>query len=172
METAIRWSPSSTISEQRFLIADVNGRTFRHCRVDKFDENGLEYSALSPQRKVPPFRAFDWSPHDENLVAIGQWSGEATVLRLSDQARPLSLPIKHQRLCNAVAFGHDALLATGLERVRNDFCLNIWDINRVRIIRALIARLIRFFELLDISLESFYFTNLSYSSMLTRGRKY
>ena len=130
METAIRWSPSSTISEQRFLIADVNGRTFRHCGVDRYDENGFEYSTLSTQRKVPPFRAFDWSPHDENMVAIGQWSGEATVLRLNDESQPLSLPIRHQRLCNAVTFGHDALLATGLERVRNDFCLNIWDINR------------------------------------------
>ena len=130
METAIRWSPSSTISEQRFLLADVNGRTFRHCGVDKYDGNGFEYSTLSTQRKVPPFRAFDWSPHDENLVAIGQWSGEATVLRLNDESQPLSLPIRHQRLCNAVTFGHDALLATGLERVRNDFCLNIWDINR------------------------------------------
>ena len=130
METAIRWSPSSTILEQRFLIADVNGRTFRHCGVDKYDGNGFEYSTLSTQRKVPPFRAFDWSPHDENLVAIGQWSGEATVLRLNDESQPLSLPIRHQRLCNAVTFGHDALLATGLERVRNDFCLNIWDINR------------------------------------------
>ena len=130
METAIRWSSSSTISEQRFLIADVNGRTFKQYRVNTYDGDELRYDTLSTQRKVPPFRAFDWSPHDESLIAIGQWSGEATVLRLNDEAQPLALPIKHQRLCNAVAFGQNALLATGLERVRNDFCLNIWDINR------------------------------------------
>ena len=153
METAIRWSPSSTISEQRFLIADVNGRTFRHCKVDKYGDNGLEYSTLSTQRKVPPFRAFDWSPHDENLIAIGQWSGEATVLRLNNEAQHLSLPIKHQRLCNAVAFGHDALLATGLERVRNDFCLNIWDINRVCSCSRTNRPSHTVFEFSDLSLE-------------------
>lgn len=130
METAIRWSPSSTIDEQRFLIADVNGRTFKHYRVDKYDGAVFQYETLCALRKVLPFRAFDWSPHDENLVAIGQWSGEATVLRLNDEAQPLSLPIKHQRLCNAVAFGQNPVLATGLERVRNDFCLNVWDITR------------------------------------------
>lgn len=130
METAIRWSPSSTISEQRFLIADVNGRTFKQYRVEAYDGDEFRYDTLSTQRKVPPFRAFDWSPHDESLIAIGQWSGEATILRLNDDTQPLALPIKHQRLCNAVAFGQNALLATGLERVRNDFCLNVWDINR------------------------------------------
>ncbi|KAL8796774.1 MAG: hypothetical protein Q9195_000857 [Heterodermia aff. obscurata] len=130
METAIRWSPGSTVSEQRFLIADVNGRTFKQYFVESYDGDEFRYDTLSTLRKVPPFRAFDWSPYDESLIAIGQWSGEATVLRIDDEAQPLSLPIKHQRLCNAVAFGHNALLATGLERVRNDFCLNIWDINR------------------------------------------
>ena len=130
METAIRWSPSSTTSEQRFLLTDVNGRSFRHCIVEKYDGIDFQYRVLSTQRKVSPFRAYDWSPHDESLIAVGQWSGEATVLRLNEEGPSLSFPIKHQRLCNAVTFGHDGLLATGLERVRNDFCLNIWDIHR------------------------------------------
>lgn len=130
METAIRWSPSSTTLNQRFLIADVNGRAFKHCNVEKFDGKSLQYETISTHRMVPAFRAFDWSPHDEAIVAVGQWSGEATVLRIDDQSQSLSLPIKHQRLCNAVAFSRTGLLATGLERVRNDFCLNVWDINQ------------------------------------------
>lgn len=130
METAIRWSPSSTTAEQRFLIADVNGRTFRHCKVQNYDGKDFRYETISTHHKVPPFRAFDWSPHDEAIVAVGQWSGEATVLRIDDQSQSLSLPIKHQRLCNAVTFSRTGLLATGLERVRNDFCLNVWDISQ------------------------------------------
>ena len=130
METAIRWSPSSTTLNQSFLIADVNGRAFKHCRVENFDGKNLQYETISTHRMVPAFRAFDWSPHDEAIVAVGQWSGEATVLRIDDQSQALSLPIKHQRLCNAVAFSRTGLLATGLERVRNDFCLNVWDINQ------------------------------------------
>lgn len=130
METAIRWSPSSTTLDQRFLIADVNGRAFKHCKVEKFDGKNLQYETISTHRMVPAFRAFDWSPQDEAIVAVGQWSGEATVLRIDDQSQSLSLPIKHQRLCNAVTFSRTGLLATGLERVRNDFCLNVWDINQ------------------------------------------
>ena len=129
METAIRWASSSTISEQSFLLVDVNGRTFRHCQVGSYDEHDLQYDVLTTHRKVPPFRAFDWS-YNETLIAVGQWSGEATILRLDDESQTLSLPIKHQRLCNAVAFGPGGLLATGLERVRNDFCLNVWDSTR------------------------------------------
>ncbi|CAF9939321.1 hypothetical protein IMSHALPRED_001296 [Imshaugia aleurites] len=130
METAIRWSESSTLSEQRFLIADVIGRSFKRCKINKYDGIKLQHQALSTYSKVPPFRAFDWAPHDEKLVAVGQWSGEVTILRIDDSVANIPLPPKHQRLCNAVAFGRTGLLAAGLERVRNDFCLNIWDVNQ------------------------------------------
>ncbi|KAL9039909.1 MAG: hypothetical protein Q9214_004687 [Letrouitia sp. 1 TL-2023] len=131
METAIRWSSSSTLEEQQFLIADVSGRTFKHCRVKEVGGKELSHEILSTHHKVPAFRAFDWSSYDQALVAVGQWSGEATVIRLNEENAPaLSLPIKHQRLCNAVTFGRSSLLATGLERVRNDFCLNIWDLTQ------------------------------------------
>lgn len=131
METAIRWSPSSTTSEQRFLIADVVGRTFKLCKVDSYDGEKLQYHKIATHTKVPQFRAFDWSPVDESLVAVGQWTGEATILRIDESSQDtLLLPIKHQRVCNAVAFSTNGLLATGLERVRNDFCLNVFDINQ------------------------------------------
>ena len=130
METAIRWSPSSTLSEQRFLLVDVNGRSFKRCTVQRYFSKTLRYDIRSTYSQVQAFRAFDWAPHDETLVAVGQWSGEVTVLRIDDAIPSVSLPAKHQRLCNAVAFSRTGLLAAGLERVRNDFCLNIWDINQ------------------------------------------
>lgn len=129
METAIRWSSSSTVNEQRFLLVDVSGRSFRHCVVEKYDGKGLTYQTLSVHRNVPAFRAFDWSPHNESVLAVGEWSGSATVLTLQDeQSTPFSLPVKSQRPVNAVAFAKSGLLAVGLERVRNDFSLNIWDV--------------------------------------------
>lgn len=131
METAIRWSPSSSTSEQRFLIADTVGRTFKLCEVNSYDGEKLQYQKIATHNKVPQFRAFDWSPFDESLVAVGQWTGEATILRINESSQEtLSLPIKHQRVCNAVAFSTNGLLATGLERVRNDFCLNVFDVNQ------------------------------------------
>ena len=130
METAIRWSPSSTLSEQRFLLIDVIGRSFKRCTVKQYFSKTLRYDIRSTYSQVQAFRAFDWAPHDEALVAVGQWSGEVNVLRIDDAFPNVSLPAKHQRLCNAVAFSRTGLLAAGLERVRNDFCLNIWDINQ------------------------------------------
>lgn len=131
METAIRWSPWSTTAEQRFLYVDVAGKSFRLCRVAEFNGRDLDYEVLSTHSKVPAFRAFDWSPADESLIAVGQSSGEATILRMTgDSQESLSFPIRNQRYCNAVAFSTHGLLAAGLDKVRNDFCLNIWDVNQ------------------------------------------
>lgn len=131
MESAIRWSPSSTAAEQRFLSVDVTGKSFRLCKVTGFDGRKLRHEVLSTLADVPLFRAFDWSTPNENLIAVGQSSGEATILRLdADAKQTLSFPVRNQRYCNAVAFSAHGLVASGLDRVRNDFCLNIWDVNQ------------------------------------------
>jgi WD40 repeat protein len=131
MESAIRWSPSSTPAEQRFLTVDVTGKSFRLCKVTGFDGQKLRHEVLSTLTDVPLFRAFDWSTSNENLIAVGQSSGEATILRLdADAKESLSFPVRNQRYCNAVAFSTHGLVASGLDRVRNDFCLNIWDVNQ------------------------------------------
>lgn len=130
MEAAIRWSPSSTLSDQRFLIVDVKDRYFKRCKVKQYDGKTLQRETVSTYSRVPGFRAFDWAPHDESLVAVGSWSGEVTVLHVDDSSPSTSLPAKRQRLCNAVAFSRTGLLAAGLEGIRNDFCLNIWDVNQ------------------------------------------
>jgi WD repeat-containing protein mio len=131
METALRWSPKSNASEQRLLLVDVVGRSFKLCRVTSYKDSQISYNVISTHTKVPAFRAFDWNPSNEALVAVGQSSGEATVLRIDDGSQDtISLPIRNQRYCNAVAFNTQGLLAAGLDKVRNDFCLNVWDLNQ------------------------------------------
>ncbi|KAJ5174938.1 uncharacterized protein N7482_000815 [Penicillium canariense] len=133
MESAIRWSSSSTVTDQRFLSVDVTGKAFRLCRVLGYStyDRTLRHEVLSTLIDVPLFRAFDWSTSNENLIAVGQSSGEATILRLDASAKEsLSFPVRNQRYCNAVAFSTHGLVASGLDRVRNDFCLNIWDVNQ------------------------------------------
>ncbi|CAG8898167.1 unnamed protein product [Penicillium egyptiacum] len=131
MESAIRWSPTSSATEQRFLSVDVTGKSFRLCRVTGFEGKYIRHEVLSTLTNVPGFRAFDWSTSNENLIAVGQSSGEATILRLDgDVKESLSFPVRNQRYCNAVAFSSHGLVASGLDRVRNDFCLNIWDVNQ------------------------------------------
>lgn len=130
METAIRWSPSSTTKEQRFLYVDVIGKSFKLCRVTSVKGNDLEYDVLSTHIRVPGFRAFDWSAADESLIAVGQSSGEVNILRMDGNSNESwSFPLRNQRYCNAVAFSSHGLLAGGLDKVRNDVCLNVWDVN-------------------------------------------
>lgn len=133
MEAAIRWSPNSTIDDQRLLYVDIAGKSFKVCKVTSRNERLglLDYDVQWSHTAVPPFQAFDWSPSDERLVAVGQASGEAAVLRLDDETQnPIVFPIRNQRSCNAVAFNTQGLLAAGLDKVRNDFGLNIWDIGQ------------------------------------------
>ena len=127
METAIRWSPLSSASDARLLLADVIGRTFRLCKVTEYKNKQLRWDEISRNTNVPAFRAFDWAAH-HGIVAVGEWSGLVTLLGLDSTSESLHIPIKSPRQCNAVAFNIDSLLATGLERIRNDFCLNVYDV--------------------------------------------
>ncbi|KAI9736685.1 MAG: hypothetical protein M1834_000889 [Cirrosporium novae-zelandiae] len=134
METAIRWSPHSTASDQRFLLVDVPRRELKLCRPTSplKTNQQVHFDTLATHGKVPIFRTFDWHPTNDRLVAVGISSGEATVLRLGEEGSQdaLSFPVRSQRFCNSVAFSTTNLLAAGLDRVRNDFCLNVWDLNQ------------------------------------------
>ena len=130
MSASVRWSPNSTLPDQRFLLADGNDGSLTIGNITGYDGKVLEYKLRQSYRKVPQFRAFDWASVDEDLVAVGQWSGEVTVARLDDKAAPVPFLAKHQRSCNSLSFNQKGLLATGLERVRNVEGLNVWDLNQ------------------------------------------
>ncbi|KAH7135695.1 hypothetical protein B0J11DRAFT_167088 [Dendryphion nanum] len=133
MEAAIRWSPHSTQQRPRFLIIDVAINRLRLCEIERFEKSKVKYKQLCVRDKLPNYTAFDWSKRDERIVAIGSASGEAIIVQL-DADHPQTdymhaFPIRHQRKCNSIAFSSKNFLATGLDRVRNDVCLNIYDLN-------------------------------------------
>ncbi|EPS30286.1 hypothetical protein PDE_05237 [Penicillium oxalicum 114-2] len=133
MESAIRWSPNSNDLEQRFLSVDVSGRAFRLCKVtgNVTPNKPIQHEVINTLDDIPTFRAFDWSSSNESLIAVGQSSGGATILRLDASVKEaVSFPVRNQRYCNAVALSTHGLVASGLDRIRNDFCLNIWDVNQ------------------------------------------
>ncbi|RMZ77541.1 hypothetical protein DV737_g4331, partial [Chaetothyriales sp. CBS 132003] len=131
METAIRYSRNSLPGhDQRFLLVDVVGKAFKLEKITKRTSKTLLHETLTTSAKVPPFRAFDWHPTNESLIAVGQASGETTLLSIAEgQQDSVLFPVRSQRLCNAVALNSGNLLAAGLDRVRTDVCLNIWDFN-------------------------------------------
>ncbi|KZZ92737.1 ubiquitin-protein ligase E3 [Ascosphaera apis ARSEF 7405] len=132
METAIRWSPTSTTSQQRFLYVDIAGKALKLCEVHEDCKRPvISYDVVSQHQRLSPFLAFDWWPYQESLVAIGLASGEAVVYRMEDEgASSIVFPVRSQRYCNAVAFSSHGLLASGLDKVRIDFSLQVWDVNQ------------------------------------------
>ncbi|KAF2758075.1 hypothetical protein EJ05DRAFT_452685 [Pseudovirgaria hyperparasitica] len=132
MEEAIRWSPHSTASDPRFVIISVSNNRLQYCKLDNIShDKKILYSEINTRRKLPNFTAFDWSKTQEHFVGIGAATGEAVLLDLQkgDNAFMQSFPIKRQRKCNSIAFSAKNFLATGLDNVRNDVCMNIYDLN-------------------------------------------
>jgi hypothetical protein len=125
---AVRWSPNP--NNDHFLSINLNSRIIQSYKVDGHVRPDLfEYSRLSEHTDVPSLTAYDWSPKVDDLVAVGTGRGEVHLLRIDGSNDTATIPIKLQRSCQAVSFNSTGLLAVGLDRVRNDFCLQIWDIN-------------------------------------------
>lgn len=135
----IRWSPNR--SRDEFLTINLTYRTLGlHKATGKIQPGGgpdnFEYEDISKHTDFQPFGAYDWSPvvpgHDlPGLLAVGSKGGDVHLLRIDDDSSDsISLPLKVPRSCHAVAFNTTGLLAVGLDRVRNDHCLHIWDINQ------------------------------------------
>jgi WD40 repeat protein len=130
MEAAIRWSPLSTPDRARFLLADVAGNALTIYQVQSLNRHGIQYNPVARRDKVNNFTAFDWSRTDDSLVALGLSSGNAELHRFDDTASsdPVArFNIKTQRRCNTIAFNTQNLLAVGLDRVRHDNCLTVYD---------------------------------------------
>ncbi|KAI0971651.1 hypothetical protein F4678DRAFT_431435 [Xylaria arbuscula] len=127
----IKWSPNP--SDDNFLHVNLQHRVVQlykptgHARRGKFD-----YERVAKLDDIPPLSTYDWSPRYPGLVAIGTASGTINILNLNDSTNHyLEQRLKFTRFCQAIAFNTGTLLAVGLERVRNDQCLQIWDINRL-----------------------------------------
>ncbi|KAK7056289.1 hypothetical protein VNI00_002842 [Paramarasmius palmivorus] len=89
-------------------------------------------------------QCFAWSPDPllDDLLALGYSSGRVDLIRLEasrytgtdnvlSNGPNVSLQVKNQRACNTLAFcGKDPnYLAVGLDKVRGDASLFIWDVN-------------------------------------------
>ena len=129
MESIIRWSPNSSPDEQRFLIAE-EGKALKFNRIRRLENGKVVAEEISKRTNTQAVRTFDWSSRNEDLVAIGQWTGATTIYSLQSRFPDLTIPQRAQRQCNSVAFSSKLYLATGIERVRNDFSLSVYDLNQ------------------------------------------
>ncbi|KAJ0338823.1 hypothetical protein COL922a_005142 [Colletotrichum nupharicola] len=110
----------------------------QHRVVQLYEPNGLaqrskfDYERLSKHDDFPTLTTYDWSPTVPGLLAVGTQTGVVNLLRMDDNSNAyIELGLKMTRTCQAVAFNTECLLAVGLDRVRMDQCLHIWDVNRL-----------------------------------------
>jgi len=127
----IKWSPNAHFDS--FLHINLTHRVIQlyeptgHARSGRFD-----WRKKAKHDDVPPLTTYDWSPSIPGLVAVGTSTGVVNLLRVDDGSNAyLELNLKMSRTCQAVAFSTIGKLAVGLERVRNDNSLYIWDVNRL-----------------------------------------
>ncbi|CAK7229246.1 hypothetical protein SBRCBS47491_007184 [Sporothrix bragantina] len=127
----VRWSPNAAIDS--FLHVNLNHRIVQLFKPTGYAKTGLfEYENVSKHEDFPTLTSFDWSPTLPGVVAVGTPTGVVNLLKIDDDSNAyLELNLKMSRTCQAVSFSTNNLLAVGLDRVRSDRSLYIWDVNRI-----------------------------------------
>ncbi|KAG6022857.1 hypothetical protein E4U41_002147, partial [Claviceps citrina] len=127
----VKWSPNSSVDS----FVHIN---LQHRFVQLFEPTGyankqrFDYARVSRHDGFPPLTTFDWSPADPSLLTVGTGSGLINVLKIDQNSNAYAeVGVKISRTCQAVAFNTTGLLAVGLDRVRMDQSLHVWDVNRL-----------------------------------------
>ncbi|KAF3212500.1 hypothetical protein TWF679_005693 [Orbilia oligospora] len=119
----IRWSPHSDTGAQQFMTISAKETHVSLYNVKDFNNKkpeSIRSELVFKKEKIPHIKCFDWSPLGSDLVAVGKSGGEALILRMKSSENAensISLPVKHQRGCNSVAFSRAGFLAIGLDKM-------------------------------------------------------
>ncbi|KAH8077520.1 hypothetical protein BXZ70DRAFT_1053623, partial [Cristinia sonorae] len=130
----ILWHPRL---DNRFLVGGSGQLSLYEWLSDS-----SEIKPITARNDVQMMKCFAWSPEPayDDLVAIGYSSGKVDVTRLEAASSPsnltlsngptVTLGVRNSRTCNALAFcpSDSNYLAVGLDKVRGDSSLVIWDI--------------------------------------------
>ncbi|KZT65334.1 hypothetical protein DAEQUDRAFT_747081 [Daedalea quercina L-15889] len=102
-----------------------------------------EIMQVTAQQDLPIMKCFAWSSDAslDDLIAVGHGSGKVDLMRLEaskhSRERVLSsgptvvLPVRNSRACNSLAFSavDPNFLAVGLDKVRGDHSVVVWDLH-------------------------------------------
>ncbi|PFH57397.1 hypothetical protein XA68_15130 [Ophiocordyceps unilateralis] len=127
----VKWSANAAVDS--FVHINLQHRVVQlyeptgHAHRRRFD-----HVKLSRHNDFPPLTTYDWSAAHPELLAVGTSLGIVNLLRVDDNSNAyVEIGLKMARTCQAVAFNSTGLLAVGLDRVRMDQSLQIWDVNRL-----------------------------------------
>ncbi|OAA74144.1 WD40 repeat-like-containing domain protein [Cordyceps fumosorosea ARSEF 2679] len=130
----IKWTANPHLDS--FVQVNLQSRHVQIYEANGFARNGrFDYVRRVRHDEFPPLTTYDWSPCDPGLIAVGTSGGVVNLLRVDDGSNAfVELGLKMARNCHAVAFNTTGLLAVGLDRVRMDQSLHVWDISRLSLI--------------------------------------
>ncbi|PFH53658.1 hypothetical protein AMATHDRAFT_137028 [Amanita thiersii Skay4041] len=142
-EKRVVWHPRH---DDRFVVG--GGTQITLYELTKNNEQHPEIRHVSSRHDLHHMRCFAWSPEPRfnDLIAVGTTTGRVDLIRLQASARSHSkssvlsagptvpLAVRNSRACNALAFStaDPNYLAVGLDKVRGDPSLVIWDLTSTR----------------------------------------
>ncbi|CAJ0758172.1 7472_t:CDS:10 [Entrophospora sp. SA101] len=125
----IIWSPNSK-SNQFLIGSNIDLRLYEYVSNNRNGKTDIR--VLSVSHDIPLLKCFAWSPDPnyQSLIAAGLTSGKTIIMNIYDGNEFDS----NSTTCNVVAFSpsEPKLLATGLDKMRNEHSLLIWDIEQAR----------------------------------------
>ncbi|THH10667.1 hypothetical protein EW145_g1164 [Phellinidium pouzarii] len=134
VEKKVIWHPRQ---ENKFIVGGGSQMT-----LFEWELNVPEFRLVTSQADLQLMKCFAWSPDPtlDNLIAVGSSTGKVDFWRMEanryaknnmDYGGPeMTLPVRSTRSCNTLAFCLEKpnLLAVGLDKVRGDPSLVVWDI--------------------------------------------
>ncbi|KAG0707015.1 hypothetical protein DFH29DRAFT_1016546 [Suillus ampliporus] len=133
-EKRLLWHPRR---DNKFVVGGGSQLTMYEWTPEK-----SEIRHVTSQNDLQFMKCFAWSPDPafDDLFAVGSASGRVDLIRLEatrvarnnvlSSGPVVTLPVRNSRSCNALAFCNTDpnYLAVGLDKVRGDSSLIIWDI--------------------------------------------
>ncbi|KAI9249265.1 WD40-repeat-containing domain protein [Sporodiniella umbellata] len=137
------WSPHG---QNQFLCGGTELKLYEW--IPKTEDSPGRVRYLSTIPEITLMMCADWSPDPQcpDLVAVGLTTGRTLLVRMQEHAmsdypnlenvrapnKYPSLGVKMSRTSNVVSFSktHPHLLSVGLDKVRNEPCLFVWDVSR------------------------------------------
>ncbi|KAF9462363.1 hypothetical protein BDZ94DRAFT_738933 [Collybia nuda] len=143
-EKRLLWHPRQ---ENKFVVGGGSQITLYEWAPDY-----PEIRQITSQHDLQHMKCFAWSPDPgfEDLVAVGHSTGKIDLLRLESSKHGtrsnslstgpvVTLPMRNSRSCNSLAFctANPSYLASGLDKIRGDHSLVVWDISTTTPVLAL-----------------------------------
>jgi WD40 repeat protein len=130
MPVSIKWSANPKTPKQ-FIIADIKGSRLEQCQFKCTNKSAdVVYDTIAFREETPAFSAFDWSPVDSNLVALGNES-LIKLVRLKAQPGESSTATKwahkSSRRANSISFSISGQVVCGLEKLRQEGGVQVFD---------------------------------------------